>query len=347
MIETRVEQFIQDPQAEGFNALALDVFRWQCEHSETLRRLCDRRGRSPDEIEDWSEVPTVPARGFKTTDLAFLPPEVVFRSSGTTQPERSVHGHAHLALYRTVIEHTFPLACLTTPPPVPMLSLIPSSQSLPDSSLSFMIDFVLERFANSDSVTALGAHGVQFTTARSWLGTAQRHGRAAVVLATGLALKQLLDAFERRDLRFRLPAGSVLFETGGTKGRIQEIPRDELLRAVRYRLGLEATQLVREYGMTELTSHFYTDALHGGDPDVFVPPPWTRVRVLDPRTLDPVEPGQEGLLAIFDLANLSSAVHILTEDLGREVSAGFSLTGRAQGAELRGCSLAAEELAGS
>ncbi|MDX1502770.1 MAG: acyl-protein synthetase, partial [Thermoanaerobaculia bacterium] len=103
--------------------------------------------------------------------------------------------------------------------------------------------------------------------------------------------------------------------------------------------------LVREYGMTELTSHFYTRVLSGGDPDLFVPPPWTRVRTLDPETLAPVT-GRPGLLAVFDLANVGSAVHLLTEDLAVDEVEAFRLAGRAAGADLRGCSLTVEELAG-
>jgi hypothetical protein len=79
--------------------------------------------------------------------------------------------------------------------------------------------------------------------------------------------------------------------------------------------------------------------------------------VLDPATLEEAPPGNAGLLAIFDLANLGSAAHLLTEDLGVTAASGasgaappdggaggFRLLGRAAGAELRGCSLAAEEL---
>ena len=68
--------------------------------------------------------------------------------------------------------------------------------------------------------------------------------------------------------------------------------------------------------MTELTSQFYTRALAGGDPELFLGSAWTRVRVLDPATLAEAPAGTPGLLAIFDLANLGSAVHLLTEDLG-------------------------------
>jgi hypothetical protein len=97
--------------------------------------------------------------------------------------------------------------------------------------------------------------------------------------------------------------------------------------------------------MTELTSQFYSRALSGGDPERFVPPAWTRVRILEPATLAEAPAGAPGLLTVFDLANLGSAAHLLTEDLGVAGGEGFRLLGRAPGAELRGCSLTVEEMA--
>jgi hypothetical protein len=102
--------------------------------------------------------------------------------------------------------------------------------------------------------------------------------------------------------------------------------------------------VVREYGMTELTSQFYTRALEGGDTELFVAPHWTRVRILDPETLAEAPDGTPGLISIFDLANLGSAAYLLTEDLGVARDGGFTLLGRAPGADLRGCSLTAEEM---
>ena len=60
-----------------------------------------------------------------------------------------------------------------------------------------------------------------------------------------------------------------------------------------------------------------------------------------------MSPGKPGLIAVLDLANVGSAVHVLTEDLGTAIGNGFRLAGRASGAELRGCSLTAEELSRS
>ncbi|MGH9381998.1 MAG: hypothetical protein ACRD2Z_15490 [Thermoanaerobaculia bacterium] len=344
-MEKRVRRFIGDPRVDELDALALAAFRWQCEHSEPLRRLCSQREVDPAALSDWRRIPMVPARAFKSVELGTREAQATFRSSGTTGAERSVHPHGFLDLYRTVIDATFPDSCLPGSPPLPMLSLVPPRRQVPESSLSFMIDHVLERYGDDDSATAFGPRGVELVPARTWLGAAQRHRRPTLVVATGFSLLQLLEVLERRDLRFRLPAGSALFETGGTKGRTREVSREELLRRVAERLALPADRVVREYGMTELTSQFYTGALAGGDPDLFLAPHWVRVRILDPATLEEAQPGRTGLIAVLDLANLSSAVHVLTEDLGLAEENGFRLAGRAAGAELRGCSLLVEELA--
>jgi hypothetical protein len=374
----RIVSFLLDPASASFEELALAVFAFQYERIEPYRRLCDSRGATPERIADWRQVPPVPAAAFRSLLLAAAVPREIFRSSGTSAGEaaRSVHHHPFPDLYRQAIDASFPPFCLPgrDGQAVPMLSLVPPREQLPDSSLAFMIDHVLARFGARppESAVACGRRGVEMVPARSWAAARQRGGRPALVLATSLALSQWLDALERQDLRFRLPAGSAVFETGGFKGRAGEVSQARQLERLEERLGVPAAAVVREYGMTELTSQCYTRALLGGDPDLFVAPHWVRVRVLDPATLEEAAPGAAGLIAVFDLANLGSAAHLLTEDLGlaeggamgegggtggggagagdgcsggeRGGSGGFRLLGRAAGAELRGCSLVAEEL---
>ncbi len=346
MIE-RVAEFMAAPSRDDFAALALAAFAFQFEHVAPYRRLCEARGAAPGRVGDWREVPPVPAAAFKSVELAAAPAVEVFRSSGTTAgPEaRSVHHHPFPELYRRAIDASFPGFCLPAAAPVPMLSLVPARSQAPDSSLAFMIDHALARWGSPESAVAWGPRGVKAARARSWAAARQRDRRPALVLGTSLALLQWLEALERQDLHFRLPAGSAVFDTGGFKGRSREVEPGELPRRLAERLGVPRERVVREYGMTELTSQLYTRALAGGDPDLFVAPPWVRVRVLDPETLAEAPAGRPGLVAIFDLANLGSAVHLLTEDLGAIEPGGLRLLGRAAGAELRGCSQQVEGLA--
>jgi hypothetical protein len=346
----RVTRFLTAPEADSFEDLALAAFAWQLERVEPYRRMCERRGATPETVLDWRQVPPVPAAAFKTLTLAAAPAVEIFRSSGTTDTtgeQRSVHHHPFPDLYRRVIDASFPQFCLPfTQGRLPVLSLIPSREQIPDSSLSFMADHILTQYGSPESATLFGPRGVEAAKARSWAGARQREGRPVLVLATAFALAQWLDALERLGLKFRLPPGSTIFETGGFKGKTTELTRGDLLARVQDWLGVPAEFVVREYGMTELTSQCYTRSLLGGDPDLFVAPHWVRVRLLDPETLEEVPAGTPGLITVFDLANLGSAVHLLTEDLGVAEGDGFRLLGRAAGAELRGCSLVVEELRG-
>jgi hypothetical protein len=361
----RIESFVRDASSADFDALAREAFAFQFERLEAYRALCERRGVAPGDVESWERVPTIPTLAFKGLELATDPPRETFRSSGTTSERRSVHLHPYPDLYRATLDASFPRAALPAGAAagdrVPMLSLVPSRRQIPDSSLGFMVDHVIARWGDDTSLCAIGKRGVDARQLRAWLAARQRAGRPALVLTTALALLEALDALDRLGVRFRLPPGSLVFETGGYKGKRREVSAQELAGRLEATLGVSRDAVVREYGMTELTSQLYTrlgvapdaprhDApqreARSGEPDaLFFAPHWVRVRVLDPATLEPLPDGETGMVAIFDLANVGSALHLLTEDLGCLDRGGLRLGGRAAGAELRGCSLTVEELA--
>jgi len=347
----RVGAFVADPAAGDFDRLALEVFRLQCRRIPAWSRFCAARGIDAERVESWRAAPALPIFAFRSLPLHLAEPREIFRSSGTTggPDERSVHHHPFPDLYRRVIDHSFAPAVFGVkaiaengePPRRPILSLVPRREDVGDSSLGFWAARILERHGDPRSRVAMTREGADAAAADAFTRTAAAGGEPVTVLTTVLAL---LDWLENGDPA-PLPAGSTLVETGGFKGRRREIERAALLALIESRLGLPAHQVVREYGMSEATVHFYSAALAGGDHDLFVVPHFARVRALDPETLEEAAPGEPGLLAIFDLANLGSACHLLTQDLGALEKGGFRLLGRARGAALRGCSLTAEELA--
>jgi hypothetical protein len=111
---------------------------------------------------------------------------------------------------------------------------------------------------------------------------------------------------------------------------------------------LDANAIVAEYGMTELTSQYYDDCLvRSGSGSIAArrksSPPTLRTRVVGPDGTT-LPNGTVGALLHVDLANRSSCVAVLTEDLGVAFDDGLVLIGRESGASLRGCSLDAESL---
>jgi acyl-CoA synthetase (AMP-forming)/AMP-acid ligase II len=179
---------------------------------------------------------------------------------------------------------------------------------------------------------------------------ASREGAPVVVMGTSFAFVHMLDALA--GARLALPGGSRAMHTGGYKGRSREVLPAVLRADIAAAFDVDERSVVGEYGMTELSSQLYESTLraeHGLAPatarhGVFVPPPWMRVRAVDPETLQPVGSGEIGILRFEDLANVDSALAIQTADLGRVTGEGVELSGRAPGAPPRGCSLAIDEL---
>jgi hypothetical protein len=161
--------------------------------------------------------------------------------------------------------------------------------------------------------------------------------RPVVPFGTALAFVSLLEQSEAMPL----PAGSALIETGGFKGSNRAVAKPDLYRQLADCFQVEVDSIWNEYGMTELASQFYSRGVgnsHFG-------PPWLRFLVIDPETNREAAAGQTGLLRIFDLANVWSALSIQTQDLAvAQPDGGFLLLGRDPAALPRGCSRAIDEL---
>ena len=304
-LQDRVLAFIGGA-ADDFNDLALAVFAFQREHNLPYRNYCGHRV-----VERWQDIPAVPTSAFKHLPIACFPvAEAVaeFHTSGTTAAQAGKHYFKTLALYDAACVPNFRAHLFPDGATMPLLSLVPDQ---PHSSLAYMI-------------RRLGAQFVDRLAPVT---------EPVCVLGTAFHFLNLFDA----GFRLKLPAGSRVMETGGFKGRAREVSKRELHRLIAERLGV--TMIINEYGMTELSTQFY-DRQPGSDcKDV---PPWARVLIMDPATGREAQPGQRGLIRVFDLANLWSAMAIQTEDLGVAVGNGFEILGRIVGADVRGCSLNAE-----
>jgi hypothetical protein len=330
-----------------FESFALRVFAHQFARNLPFRRLCERRGRTPETVRTWTEVPPVPVAAFKAMELACGDSgeaEAVFRTSGTTRTIRGRHFVPSLDLYRASLIPTFRAYVVPDVERIRFVSLIPSPAELPDSSLSHMVGVASERWA-SETQWAVGSDGtIRAEVISTALADAAERREPVLLLGTAFAF---VHALERDPCPLRmLPEGSRIMETGGFKGRTRELPKAELYARLTERTGVPRTRIVNEYGMTELLSQLYEPVLVEGAPGVdrHRPPPWLAVRALDPETLSPLGPGEEGLLAFYDLANLGSVSHVLTEDLGSVSEGHVRLRGRVAGAEPRGCARAMDEL---
>jgi hypothetical protein len=336
----------------GFNSLALELFRLQFEQNAPYRRICQARGVSPEDAADWSHIPAVPAAAFKEWELSCLPPEertAVFYSSGTTgqQPSRHFHNDLSLALYRASLTPWFEanvMDCECGMDDGQLSILTPGPEQAPHSSLVHMFETVRRRLGSPASAflgqaAADGAWSLDLEAAIAALRGSVRSARPLLLLGAAFMFVSLLDHLAKQGLQLELPPRSRAMETGGYKGRSRALPADELRALITRRLGIPPALIIREYGMSELSSQAYAGPPGSARPFRF--PAWARVQIISPETGQEVAEGQTGLIRVFDLANVFSVLAVQTEDLAVRCAGGFELLGRAALAEPRGCSLMA------
>jgi hypothetical protein len=334
---------------EEFDRLARGVFAHQFRFIRAYRQLCELAGVSaPADVSFWRQIPPVPAGAFKVGRWATFPPEAevaAFRTSGTTWGRSGVHrldslGLANSAILKSARRYVVPdrqgIRCL-------FLSLPPGSAR--ESSLGHMFAVYAEAFGEPGSAFVLGGRSGTVGPA-TMLDAAGAGGEPVLVAGAALAY---LGVLESTDRSWQLPEESRCLVTGGFKGAARRADPEALASSIEGRLGIPRSHQVQEYGMTELSSQLYDGVLRQAlgfldEPaaEGFRVPPWMRVRVVEPFSGRDVEPGETGALVHVDLANRGSAVVVQTSDLGTAVEGGVRLVGREPGAEVRGCSLAAE-----
>ena len=338
-----------------FDRLARLVFRHQFTENEPYRQFCERRGVDPKTLEHYREIPAVATEVFKRTDLTCGGPvERTFRTSGTTTGDRGRHLFRTLDLYRRAIHPPFRRYCNPEEMTFRMGIVAPSPDQLPDSSLSFMLGELVDRWGDEESGFFAddddGELAFDFDGLAGFLDAAADDGACVLLFGTAFGFAEFFDA---TDETWNLPEGSRVIETGGFKGRTKELSKSDLYDQFADRLGVDSRRCLGEYSMTELSSQAYTAAMVRRDeaerpPDQrgFYPPPWARIEIVDLETLEITDaPRETGLIRWYDLANVGSVCAIQTADLGyRTDHGGVVLEGRADDAPLRGCSLTAEEL---
>jgi hypothetical protein len=321
ILTTKVLDFIREGQGD-FGQLLLETHVHQRKFCPAYHAYCVSL-RNPD---TWRDVPALPLSAFRHAAIRCFPAERVIRSfhtSGTTGEGHGTHDFFTLDLYREAALGGWRRAGL---PIQATLCLLPPPSAAPHSSLSCMAGWLAP-----EEIFFLGR----------WEELVRRiesQKTPLTLFGTALAFLDFFEWLGERSLG--LPSGSLAVETGGYKGTRRNLPKADLYALFEARLGLSPGDIWNEYGMTELSSQFYTRGLgrpHSGAP-------WVRALVLDPETGREVAEGETGVLRIFDLANVGSCCALQTRDLAIRRGQDFELLGRDPAALPRGCSRAADEM---
>lgn len=329
-----IDRFDADGLEEAaFDRRARAVFAYQYAENPVYRRYCKAIGdRGAGNWSGWTEVPFLPVEAFKHAPVTTFPPEEaerVFTSSATGSGTPSRHFVRDLTLYDRSVLAGFTRVFGTGP--FTLLAHLPGySDRGARSSLLHMATLLVDRVGDDASGFFLEDRSTLERVAET-----ERTGDCPFVLL-GAAFG-LLDLLEEEPVD--LPEHALVIETGGMKTHRRSIGRSELHERLARGFDVPRGRVYSEYGMCELLSQCYTR----GD-RVFRPPPWMRLRVVDPE--EPRRgrpPGAPGALAVFDLANVHTVSALLTGDRAVRRAEGVEILGRLPAAELRGCNFLFED----
>ena len=315
-----IDDFVSIGSEAEFSDAALALFRFQAERCEPYRRYVELLGIDPADVSCIEDIPFLPIELFKSHTIycGEGEPEIVFTSSSTTGQTPSRHPMARLSIYERAFTEAF-RTFYGAPEQYGIYALLPSYLQRKGSSLIYMADRL---------IAEAGSGGFYLDEYEKLIADMEADPKPKILLGVSYALWDLAEKYAPK------LHNTVVMETGGMKGYREEIPKEELHRILCEGFGVD--HIHSEYGMAELTSQAYSSGK-----GIFRAPSWMKILVRDIN--DPFSMlgnGSRGGVNIIDLANIYSCAFIETQDVGRTFADGsFSIEGRIDRSEIRGCNL--------
>jgi phenylacetate-coenzyme A ligase PaaK-like adenylate-forming protein len=311
---------------QGFNELALDVFRYQYKENEVYRNYVQALNTDVGQVTSVDKIPFLPVEFFKTHQVKTteFDPQVIFESSGTSQTINSQHLVKEMDIYVQSFTRAFELF-YGSAKDYCVIGLLPAYLERSGSSLIYMVDHLIKASSHPQS----GFYLDEFENLYQVLKDLKKNNQKLILIGVTFGLLDFAASYNI-DL-----SGSIVMETGGMKGRRKEMIREDVHAVLQKAFNLD--RIHSEYGMTELLSQAYSF----GD-GIFRCPPWMKLLIRDEE--DPLsiktQVEASGAINIIDLANIYSCSFIATKDVGKLFAdESFEVRGRMDGSDLRGCSL--------
>jgi hypothetical protein len=311
--------------------IALKIFAFQYEHNSLYHRYCSILGIIPSDVTRPEQIPFLPIQFFKSQKVVStrFDPALVFESSGTTGSINS----KHLVKDRSIYEQSFLQGFKKfygNPQDYCIIGLLPSYLERGSSSLVYMVNELIKLSAHP----AGGFYLYEHEKLQQTLLQNEKAGVKTLLIGVTYALLDFAEAFPM-NLQH-----TIVMETGGMKGRREELTRAAVHNILKSSFGLSSIH--SEYGMTELLSQAYS----AGDGFFYTS---GTMKILLRAEDDPFDvyagvsenkSFAAGALNIIDLANIYSCSFIATDDIGKIYADGsFEILGRLDNSDIRGCGL--------
>ena len=328
MLDNYLKKIFEIKTEADFELLAIEAFNMQYRFNKLYSQYVDYLKVKPSLVQTVNDIPFLPIQFFKThkilTQYKKMPQKetVVFYSSGTTQTIRSKHYVYDNFLYEKSFLTTFN-QLIGNPEEYVVLALLPSYIQAGNSSLVYMVDKLISLTKNSYS----GFFLENYNKLMFVLKEITKQNKKVLLFGVTYALLEFSEIIDEKFPQIKI------IETGGMKGRGEELTRTDLHNILKNRFGTQ--QIYSEYGMTELLSQAYSL-----QDELFIPAKTMKIKIRDIN--DPfayLSEGNTGGINVVDLCNIYSCCFIETKDLGKTEKNKFQVIGRFDNSDVRGCNL--------
>jgi phenylacetate-coenzyme A ligase PaaK-like adenylate-forming protein len=315
---------LKELESSNFLSKALSLMQYQASNNAIYREWVQSMKVDLDGVKIFEQFPFLPIDFFKTHAIytGSECPSFYFESSGTTQDIVSKHFVKDISVYEESFMECFQ-QFFGAPHDYCILGLLPNYLERQHSSLVYMTQHLIQASKDARS----GFYLYDFEKLNHTLAMLEKAQKKTILIGVSFALMDFVDAYPQ-SLKH-----TMVVETGGMKGRKQELTKPALHAYLANGFGVESIH--SEYGMTELLSQAYSKG-----EGIYTCPPWMKVLVADESDPTALTTTGRGVLHIIDLANHHSCAFIATEDIGIVHPDGsFEVIGRLDQSARRGCSL--------
>ena len=327
-LKNKILEYVQEDESEDFEALALEVFKFQSSYNEVYKTFLKYLSIDPKKVDRLQDIPLLPIQFFKNKQIQTLSwdPKMVFRSSGTTNGEhRSTHLVKNPEFYSDISFRSFKKNISFNPEYI--LALLPSYMENSESSLVYMVENIVKNYNLNSEFKAFYLD--DFNGLNELIRKLCNQEKVLLIGVT----------FALLDYGNHYPLNSenlqIMF-TGGMKNRRAEMSYGEVYDQLKS--FFPSSIIASEYGMTEMFSQAYCVEDREGRYK-----PVNTLRMLSYQITDPFvqqDYGKSGQMGFIDIANIDTLSFVMTQDLGISYDDNsFEILGRLSKADIRGCNL--------
>ncbi|PCS22641.1 long-chain fatty acid--CoA ligase [Candidatus Enterovibrio escicola] len=302
-----------DEEREIRDRLIRSSFNYHFHNNKHYRKYCSSQNIS-ENIKSIDDIPVFPTSVFKNFRLFTSEEKYIenwFTSSGTSGT-KSYIARDRLSIERLLgsVNYGMKYVGYWFEHQMELINLGPDRSNAGDVWFQYVMSLVELLYP---TVFTGNDNKIDFEATIRNLYRIKRLGKTTCLIGPPYFISLLCNYMKKNEINYD-GGDSIYIITGGgwKKNEKDSLERSDFNNLLVDTFQLNCTSQIRDtFNQVELNTCFFEDEYQRKHV-----PPWVYARALDPRTLQPVANGQEGLMSYIDASSTSYPAFLITDDIG-------------------------------